>query len=79
MNLNITLIFEMVVFVLFILVTMKYIWPPIMKALKERKKKIADGLEAAEQGKRKLSLAEQKSSELLQNAKNYHLKMLPGK
>lgn len=69
MDLNITLIFEMFVFAAFILVTMKFIWPPIMKALDERKKKIADGLEAAEQGQRKLNLAEQKSAEILQNTK----------
>jgi F-type H+-transporting ATPase subunit b len=60
----------MIVFVAFILVTMKFIWPPIMKALDERKKKIADGLEAAEQGQRKLNLAEQKSAGILQESKN---------
>jgi F-type H+-transporting ATPase subunit b len=60
----------MIVFAAFILVTMKFIWPPIMKALDERKKKIADGLEAAEQGQRKLNLASQQSAEILQESKN---------
>jgi len=78
MNLNITLIFEMVVFALFVLVTMKFIWPPIMKVLEERRKKIADGLEAAEQGKRELSLAGQKSTELLTNAKQKATQIIDG-
>lgn len=78
MNLNITLIFEMVVFVLFVLVTMKFIWPPIMKVLEERRKKIADGLEAAEQGRRELFLAGQKSTELLKNAKQKATQIIDG-
>jgi len=76
MDLNITLIFEMIVFALFVLVTMKFIWPPIMQALDERKKKIADGLEAAEQGNRKLALSQQKSEEALQIAKKEAAKII---
>lgn len=78
MDLNITLIFEMIVFAAFILVTMKFVWPPIMKALDERKKKIADGLEAAEQGQRKLNLAQQKSAEILQDTKNKASNIIDG-
>lgn len=78
MDLNITLIFEMVVFALFVLVTMKYIWPPIMKAIEERRKKIADGLEAAAQGERKLSLSEQKAAEVLQAAKQKATQIIDG-
>lgn len=56
MNLNATFIAQLVVFFVLAWVTMTYVWPPIMKALDERAKKIADGLAAAEKGK--LELAE---------------------
>lgn len=69
MDINITLIWEMVVFALFVWVTMKFIWPPMMRAMEERKKKIADGLAAAAQGKRELELAQQKSAHALQETK----------
>jgi F-type H+-transporting ATPase subunit b len=56
MNLNATFIAQLVVFFVLAWVTMTFVWPPIMKALDERAKKIADGLAAAEKGK--LELAE---------------------
>jgi len=55
-NLNATLIAQTLVFFILALFTMKVVWPPLMKALDERAKKIADGLAAAEKGK--LELAE---------------------
>jgi len=78
MNINITLIFEMIVFAVFILVTMKFVWPPIIRVLEERKKKIADGLEAAEQGNRQLKLAEQKSTAILQDTKQKASNIIDG-
>src|ERR1700744_3280179 len=56
MNLNATFIVQCVVFFVLAWVTMTFVWPPIMKALDDRAKKIADGLAAAEKGK--LELAE---------------------
>lgn len=56
MNLNATFIAQLVVFFVLAWVTMSFVWPPIMKALDERARKIADGLAAAEKGK--LELAE---------------------
>ncbi|MBL8379435.1 MAG: F0F1 ATP synthase subunit B [Burkholderiales bacterium] len=56
MNLNATFIAQLIVFFILAWVTMTYVWPPIMKALDERAKKIADGLAAADRGK--LELAE---------------------
>ena len=50
MNINLTLFGQMVSFALFVWFTMKFIWPPIVKALEDRKKKIAEGLAAAERG-----------------------------
>ena len=56
MNLNATFIAQLIVFFVLAWVTMTFVWPPIMKALDERAKKIADGLAAADRGK--LELAE---------------------
>jgi len=69
MNINLTLLIEMVVFAIFVMFTMKFVWTPIMAALDERKIRIADGLAAAERGKREQSLAEQKAAELLRETK----------
>ena len=69
MNLNATLIVQMVVFVIFVVATMRYIWRPLAKVLEDRQHKIADGLAAAEEGQTKLELAELKSKEMLDDAK----------
>lgn len=69
MNINLTLLGQMITFAIFVWFTMKYVWPPITKALSERQKKIADGLAAAEQGQRDQELAERKSAELLRETK----------
>ena len=58
MNINLTLIAQAISFALFIWFTAKFVWPPLMKAIDERQKKIADGLAAAEQGNRSLKDAE---------------------
>lgn len=58
MNINVTLFGQMITFALFIFVTMKYVWPPITKALEERQKNISEGLAKAERGKYELELAE---------------------
>jgi len=68
-NINATLIGQMITFGLFVLITMKYIWPPLMSALEERQGKIADGLAAAERGQRELELAQHKSTDVLREAK----------
>ena len=59
----------MITFIVFILFTMRYVWPPIIKAIEERQKRIAEGLEAGERGKRDLELAKHKSVELIREAK----------
>jgi len=69
MNINATLIGQAIAFFLFVVFCMKYVWPPILQALEERKKKIADGLAAAEHGKREQVLAEERAKELLREAK----------
>jgi F-type H+-transporting ATPase subunit b len=58
MNLNATLFAQFVVFFVLAWFTMKFVWPPMIKALDERTKKIADGLAAADQGKAKMAAAD---------------------
>jgi F-type H+-transporting ATPase subunit b len=69
MNINLTLIGQSITFIFFIWFCMKFVWPPIMAALNERKTKIADGLSAAEKGKHDEELAKQRAAEYLKDAK----------
>lgn len=69
MNLNATLIAQLVVFFILGWFTMKYVWPPIVKALDERSAKIAEGLAAADKAKADLALAEKKAVEELRKAR----------
>ena len=69
MNLNATLIAQLVVFFILAWFTMKFVWPPIVKALDDRAKKIADGLAAADKAKADLTLAEKKVVEELRKAR----------
>jgi F-type H+-transporting ATPase subunit b len=69
MNINLTLIGQTISFIIFVWFCMKFIWPPIVNALEERKKQIADGLAAAERGQHEQKLAEQRASDKLREAK----------
>lgn len=69
MNINATLIGQAIAFLIFVAFCMKYVWPPIMAALDERKKKIADGLAAAERGKHEQELAEKRAQQVIHEAK----------
>lgn len=69
MNLNATLFAQLIVFFVLAWVTMKFVWPPIVKALDERAKKIADGLAAADKAKTDLALAEKKVADELRKAR----------
>jgi F-type H+-transporting ATPase subunit b len=69
-SINATLIGQMITFALLVWFTMKYVWPPLMQALEERKKKIADGLASAEKGKHEMELAEKRATALLREAKD---------
>ncbi len=69
MNINATLIGQSIAFFLFVWFVMKYVWPPLIAALDERKKTIADGLAAAERGQHEQELAEKKAAEYLKDAK----------
>ncbi len=69
MNLNATLFAQLVVFFVLAWFTMKFVWPPIMKALDERAQKIADGLAAADRAKLDLANAEKKAVEEIRTAR----------
>ncbi|MBF6650698.1 F0F1 ATP synthase subunit B [Methylobacter sp. Wu1] len=69
MSINATLIGQMITFALLVWFTMKYVWPPLFDSLEERKKKIADGLAAAEKGQEEMQLAEKKAKNVLKEAK----------
>lgn len=61
MNINATLLGQMITFLLFVLFTKKYVWPPLTVALRTRQEKIAEGLAAAERGHKDLALAQEKA------------------
>ena len=69
MNINLTLLGQSVAFVVFVVFCMKFVWPPIMAMLDERKKKIADGLAEAERGFKQQKLAQQHAEKKLSEAK----------
>ncbi|MFB1488141.1 MULTISPECIES: F0F1 ATP synthase subunit B [unclassified Thiocapsa] len=69
MNINLTLFAQMIAFAVFVGFCMKFIWPPIVTALAERKAKIAEGLAAAERGHQEKALGEQRALVLIKDAK----------
>lgn len=69
MNFNLTLVGQMITFGLLVWFTMRFVWPPVITALRERQTRIADGLAAAEQGVREREQAEAKAGETLSEAR----------
>ncbi len=69
MSINITLLGQMITFSLLVYFTMKKVWPPIMAAMQERQKRIADGLAASERGVREQELAQERSAQTIKQAK----------
>lgn len=70
MSINATLIGQMITFALLVWFTMKYIWPPLFNSLEERKKKISEGLAAADKSQEDLKLAEKKAKSIIKEAKD---------
>lgn len=64
-----TLIGQALTFLIFILVTMKFVWPPLMEAMEDRRKKIADGLAAAEESQRELESAKEEALRIIKEAR----------
>ncbi len=76
MSITATFILQMIVFLILVGFTMKYIWPPIMAALDARAKKIAEGLSAADKAKAELAQANQRVEQQLSAARDDAAKRL---
>lgn len=69
MNINATLIGQAFAFAIFVWFCMRFVWPPLIAAIEDRQKKIADGLTQAERAGKDLKLAQAKATEQLKDAK----------
>ena len=69
MNLNFTLLGQIITFALFVWFTKRFVWPLIIQAINDREAKIADGLAAAERGHHELALSQERAKEMLHEAK----------
>ncbi|WP_168015262.1 F0F1 ATP synthase subunit B [Halomonas salinarum] len=76
MNINMTLIGQMIAFAIFVWFCTKYVWPPISTALHERQKKIADGLDAASRATRDLEVAQEEANKTLRESKEQAAEIL---
>lgn len=69
MDINLTLIGQSIAMLVFVWFCMKFIWPPVMKAIEERQTQIADGLAAAERGQQSLDRAKAESGQIVDEAR----------
>ncbi|MDX1341027.1 MAG: F0F1 ATP synthase subunit B [Reinekea sp.] len=69
MNFNATFIGQIIVFAIFVVLCAKYVWPPIMAAMQERQKKIAEGLDAASRADKALEVAQHDAAGKIREAK----------
>ena len=69
MNINFTLFAQAIVFTAFIWFTVKFVWPPLLRAIEARQKTIADGLAAGEQGKKSLEVSSKQAEQAIQEAR----------
>lgn len=69
MNINLTLIGQMIAFAMFVWFCMKYVWPPVINAMQERQTRVAEGLQNAERAQHDLDIAKQKAAETIREAK----------
>ena len=70
MNLNLTLIAQAVTFTVFIWLTVKFIWPHMLRAIEARQKTVADGLAAAEQGRRSLETSTRQAEDAIAQSRH---------
>jgi len=69
MNINLTLVAQAITFSAFIWFTVKFVWPHMLRAIETRQKTIADGLAAAEQGRRSLETSTKQADEAIKEAR----------
>ena len=70
MNINLTLLGQTIGMIVFVWLTMRYIWPPVMNAIEKRRQEIADGIAAGEKGQRELADARHGAEGILQEARH---------
>jgi F-type H+-transporting ATPase subunit b len=76
MNLNLTLFIQSFVFLILGWITMKFIWPPLIAAIEERQRKIAEGLASAEKGEKSLAEAKSSATEIIKEARQQATKIV---
>jgi F-type H+-transporting ATPase subunit b len=69
MNFNLTLLTQAAAFALFIWFTIKFVWPPLLRAIEDRQKQIADGLAAGEQGRKALEISTREAEQVVHGAR----------
>ena len=69
MNFNLTLITQAAAFALFIWFTVKFVWPPLLRAIENRQKQIADGLAAGEEGRKSLEISTREAAQVVAEAR----------
>jgi F-type H+-transporting ATPase subunit b len=69
-NLNITLILQSIAMMIFVWFCMKFLWPPLLKAMDERRARIADGLAASDRAEKELEAAKEKANEQIREARD---------
>lgn len=70
MNMNATLILQSIAMMIFVWFCMKFLWPPMLKAMDERREKIADGLAASDRAEKELAAAQVKADEQITEARD---------
>ncbi len=70
MNFNLTFLGQIIAFAIFVWFCAKFVWPPLIGAIEERQKKIAEGLDSADQAAKDLELAQHEAAKKLQEAKH---------
>ena len=76
MNLNLTLVGQMISFFIFVWFCMKYVWPPVIKVMEDRQAKIAGGLRDAERAEHELKQAHRKGEDLIEEARSQAAKLI---
>ena len=69
MNINLSLFTQAAAFALFIWFTVKFVWPPLLRAMEDRQKQIADGLAAGEEGRRSLEISTREAGQMIEAAR----------
>ena len=69
MNINLTLFTQAAAFALFTWFTVKFVWPPLLRAIESRQKQIADGLAAGERGRKSLEISTREAEQVVQSAR----------